>query len=47
VILASSGRVGVQVVAENAAPFARWAALLRGMGCPARIAGIRRQDYLD
>jgi predicted nucleic acid-binding protein len=46
-ILASSSRVGVQVVTENAALFARWAALLRRMGCPARIAGIRRQDYLD
>jgi len=46
-ILASSGRAGAAVLTENAAPFARWAALLRRMGCPARVAGIRREDYLD
>lgn len=46
-ILASTGRVGVRVVTENAAAFARWATLLRRMGCPARIVGVRRKDYLD
>ena len=46
-ILASSGRVGAQVVTENSAAFARWAGLLRRMGCPVRVAGIRPEDYPD
>jgi predicted nucleic acid-binding protein len=45
-ILASSGRVGAQVVTENAVAFRRWAALLRRMGCAVRVIGVRRADYL-
>jgi predicted nucleic acid-binding protein len=46
-ILASSGRIRAQVMTENSAAFVRWAALLRRMGCPVRVAGIRREDHLD
>ena len=46
-ILLGGATAGVEVVIENAKPFARWAALLRRMRIAVRVREVRREDYLD
>src|SRR5262249_5297843 len=44
-ILLSGGRVGAQVVTEDASAFRRWARLLGRMTAVARIVAMRRMDH--
>ncbi len=46
-ILLSAARAGAVVVTENAAHFARWAAIVRKMGLAARAQAVRREDHLE
>ena len=46
-ILISSGRIGAEVVTENAKHFSRWVALFRRMGVSLRIREVHRGEHLD
>jgi predicted nucleic acid-binding protein len=46
-ILVSSGRVGAEVVTENAKHFSRWESLFRRMGVSTRVREVRRAEHCD